>query len=207
MERPYRDNMLHYNWHFFWHWGDGELGNNGVHTIDICRWGLGVDFPSHVAVGGSHLRYHDDQETPDTLTATYQCGEKMLVWEGISWSRPYFNKSTIGMEFRGDDGTLHVDDEGYVIYDAAGKTKDKATSGRGDAEHLKDFLDAVRDGHRTAADIEDGHRSALFCHLGNIAYRTGSALDIDPSNGHIRGNPEAEKYWQRQYRSGWKPSV
>jgi predicted dehydrogenase len=207
MERPYRDNMLHYNWHWFWHWGDGELGNNGVHTIDLCRWALGVDYPTHVAVNGGHLRYDDDQETPDTMTASYRCGDKLLVWEGISWSKPYVNNSGIGVELRGDGGTLHVDDTGYTIYDTEGESKGKVKGGRGDAEHLKDFLDAVHDGHRTAADIEEGHKSALFCHLGNIAYRTGSTLELDAANGHIVGSGEAQKYWQREYRPGWKPVV
>jgi predicted dehydrogenase len=206
-ERPYRDNILHYNWHFFWHWGDGELGNNGVHTIDLCRWALGVDYPSRVTIAGGRLRYDDDQQTPDTVTATYQFGKKLLVWEGLSWSHPYFRRSAIGIELRGEAGTLHVDDGGYTLYDRSSKEIEKHKAGRGDAEHLKDFLDAVRDGHRTAADIEDGHKSALLCHLGNIAYRTGSILETDPSNGHIRNNAEAEKFWRREYRPGWKPTV
>jgi predicted dehydrogenase len=113
----------------------------------------------------------------------------------------------IGIELRGEAGTLHVDDGGYTIYDPRGKEVEKQQAGRGDAEHLKDFLDAVRDGHRTAADIEDGHKSALLCHLGNIAYRTGTVLETDPASGHIRNNPEAEKYWRREYRPGWKPAV
>jgi predicted dehydrogenase len=206
-ERPFRDNMLHYNWHFFWHWGNGELGNNGVHVVDLCRWALGVDYPSRVTVAGGRLRYDDDQETPDTLTATYHCGDKLMVWEDVSWSEHYVNASSIGVELRGAEGSLHVDDEGYTIYDPEGKAIDKGQGGRGDAEHLRDFLDAVRDGHRTNADIEEGHKSALFCHLGNIAYRIGAPLEIDPANGHIRDNAAAQKYWQREYRAGWKPHV
>ena len=70
-ERPYRDNILPYFWHWYWHWGTGELGNNGVHALDMCRWGLGVDYPTHVSSGGGRYRYDDDGQTPDTHTVTY----------------------------------------------------------------------------------------------------------------------------------------
>ena len=203
-ETPFRDNILHYNWHFFWQWGDGELGNNGVHTIDICRWALGVDYPSRVTVAGSRLRYDDDQETPDTTTATFECGDKIIAWENVSWLKNYQTESSIGIEIRGADGTLVLDDGGYTIYDSERKVVEKDQGGRGDAEHLADFLDAVRDGNRTHADIEEGHKSALFCHLGNIAYRTGKPIEVDPDNGHVRDNAEAQSLWSLDYRPGWK---
>jgi predicted dehydrogenase len=206
-ERPYRDNILHYNWHFFWHWGDAELGNNGVHTIDICRWALGVDYPSRVTVAGRRLRFDDDQETPDTGGAIYECGDAMITWEQISWLPPYKASSTIGIEIRGTEGTMLLDDGGYVIYDLERKVVDKHTASRGDAEHLADFLKAVRDGSRPNADIEEGHKSALFCHLGNIALQTGKSIDVDPATGHIRDNLEAQTLWAREYREGWAPTV
>jgi predicted dehydrogenase len=205
--QPYRDNLIHYNWHFFWHWGNGELGNNGVHMIDVCRWAMGVDFPSKVVASGSKLRFDDDQETPDTCTATYDFDGRTIVWEGISWSPVYQSNSSIGMEFRGENGTLYVDDGGYTIYDHDRKVKENEKSGGGDAEHLSNFLDAVREGSKPNADVEDGHKSTLLCHLGNIACRTGKSLEIDPTNGHIRNNSAAEALWAREYRSGWIPGV
>ena len=206
-ERPFRDNTLHYNWHFFWNWGDGEIGNNGVHSIDICRWALGVDFPTRVTFAGKRLRYDDDQETPDTANAIFECGDKMIVWEQICWLRPVESSSIFGIEIRGTEGLLKLDDEGAKIYDAERKLVDEFHGGRGDSEHLRDFLDAVRDGHRTNANIEEGHKSALFCHLGNIAYRTGQSVQTDPATGRILENPAAEKLWAREYRSGWAPKV
>lgn len=204
-EMPYRDNMLHYNWHFFWQWGDGEIGNNGVHTIDICRWALGVDYPTRVTVAGARLRYDDDQQTPDTCTATFQCGDKIIAWESVGWLRNYQSQSVIGIEIRGESGTLVLDDDGYTIYDPDRRVVERGAGGRGDAEHLADFLTAVRDGHRTAADVEEGHKSALLCHLGNAAYRTGQSIDVDPTNGHIKNNAAAQSLWSCRYRSEeWK---
>jgi predicted dehydrogenase len=201
--RPYQDNVVHYNWHFFWHWGNGELGNNGVHTIDICRWALGVDYPSRVTAAGAKLRYDDDQQTPDTSTVTFDCDGRTMVWEGISWLRSHASKSQIGIELRGENGTLFVDDSGYTIYDREQKVVEKDTGSRGDDEHLRGFLDAVRNGSRPNADIEEGHRSTMFCHLGNIAYRTGQSLETDPTSGRILNNPAADALWAREYRKGW----
>ncbi|MCI0333069.1 MAG: Gfo/Idh/MocA family oxidoreductase [Planctomycetes bacterium] len=204
--RPYQDNLIHYNWHFFWHWGNGELGNNGVHTIDLCRWALGVDYPSKVTAWGAKLRFDDDQETPDTCTVIYDCDGRLLVWEGISWTRRNDNKSQIGIDLRGENGAIYVDDSGYTIYDPTGKAVESEKLGRGDAEHLQNFLDAVRNGASLNMDIEEGHKSTMFCHLGNIAYRTGQPLAVDSSTGHIVNNPAAEALWSREYRDGWMPN-
>ena len=82
---PYIDNRVHYNWHWFWQWGNGELGNNGIHTLDLCRWGLGVSYPSRVTSVGGRYAYRDDQETPDTHTVGFEFGhEKMITWHGAS---------------------------------------------------------------------------------------------------------------------------
>jgi predicted dehydrogenase len=204
-EKPFRDNVIHYNWHFFWHWGNGELGNNGVHTVDICRWALGVDFPTRVTCAGSRLRYDDDQQTPDTTTAVYECGDKLITWENVSWTRAPHTDSTIGMEFYGTDGMMVIDDDGFTVCDPLRKVVEKQTGSRGDREHIQDFLTAVVDGHRTNADIEEGHKSALFCHLGNIAYRTGQSIAVDPQSGHVIDNSNAQALWSREYREGWMP--
>ena len=208
-EQPYRDNVLPYNWHFFWHWGNGELGNNGVHTIDVCRWALGIDYPTKVTAAGAKLRYpDDDQETPDTYTVHYECGDRVIVWEGISWSPPYSNNAGIGIELRGDEGTLYVDDDGYTIYDLKRKVVEQDKGGRGDAEHLAGFLEAVRNNSQPKFDIEEGHKSTMFCHLGNIAYRMGETIETDPATGHIKNNAAAaDKYWACEYRQGWMPGV
>ncbi|BBO33307.1 Gfo/Idh/MocA family protein [Lacipirellula parvula] len=206
-ERPFQSNAIPYNWHFFWQWGNGEIGNNGVHSIDICRLALGVDYPTRVTCAGGRLRYDDDQETPDTSTAIFECGDKLITWEQICWMRPIESSSIFGIEIRGTEGALCLNDEGAVIYDLDRNVVEDFEGSRGDAEHLRDFLDAVRDGHRTAASIEEGHKSALFCHLGNIAYRTGQSVDVDATTGRLLNKSMGQDLWSCEYREGWAPAV
>lgn len=205
--QPYRDNLLHYNWHFFWHWGDGELGNNGVHTIDICRWVLGVDFPDRVTVAGSKLRFDDDQQTPDTINATFECDGKIISWSAVSWSPPYAVGGDVGIEIRGEDGIMTLGDSGFTIYDNNRKVVEEFKAPSDGYAHLKNFASAVREGATPNAGVVDGHRSALLCHLGNISYRTGESLEIDSTTGKIKDNDTAQKYWACEYRDGWLPKA
>ena len=86
--REYLDNVVHYNWHWRWHWGNGELGNNGIHTLDLCRWGLDVTYPTRVTSSGGRYAFDDDQETPDTQTVAFEFdGGKSITWEGLSCNR------------------------------------------------------------------------------------------------------------------------
>lgn len=202
-ERPYRDNILHYNWHFFWHWGNAEIGNNGVHLIDVCRWALGVDFPSRVTCTGKRMRFDDDQQTPDVTSAWFDCGEKAIAWEAVSWTNPLNPDDAIGIEIRGTKGSLEINDARCVIYDLDRKVIEEFTGTRGDAEHIRNFLDSVHGEGKPAASIEDGHRSAAFCHLGNIAWRTGVAVETDPKTGRPTDAEIAKQHWGCEYRPGW----
>lgn len=206
--RPYQSNLIHYNWHWRWHWGNGELGNNGVHVLDLCRWGLGVDFPTRVTSSGGRYCYDDDQETPDTHAVCFEFPEKRAAsWEGLSCSKHGNGFVT----FYGENGTLELESNGrHTVYDAGDKKKDTfASSSLGDKEHVVNLLDAIRNDKplELNAEIEIGHRSTLLCHLGNIAHRTGRALRCDPSNGHILDDAEAMALWRREYQKGWEPTV
>ena len=206
-EQPYRSNILHYTWHNFWHWGNGEIGNNGVHTIDICRWAMGIDFPSRVDVHGCKLRYEDDQQTPDTMNASFQCGDKLITWEGVSWSDPYQTGNQIGIELRGTEGTLFINDGGMTIYDLDRKPVEKLSGSRGDTEHIEDFLTCIRAGGTPHANLDEGHRSVMFCHLANIAHRCGQSLDLDPKTGHLIDGGPGQDLWQIEYRDQWMPTL
>lgn len=206
-ELPYKDNYLHYFWHNFWQWGTGELGNNGVHGLDLCRWGLGVDFPTRVVAGGGKYRYDDDQQTPDTYTVTFEFGDRAIFWEGLSWSPRGMEGENFGATFHGERGTLVISGSGYAIYSLTNKEIANSTGSGGDAVHMKDFLDSIRNHRRPHADIAEGHKSTLLCHLGNIALRVGRSLRCDPLTGHILDDAAAMALWKRDYRPGWEPVV
>jgi predicted dehydrogenase len=204
---PYRTNILPYNWHWFWNWGNGELGNNGVHMLDVCRWGMKVDFPIEVSSIGGRFRYHDDQETPDTNVVTFKFdGDKMIRWEGLSCNRMPAG-SAPDVRFLGENGSLDIVGGGYVQYDGAGKQVKKASGSNDDSVHIANFLSAVRSDTPLTAEIEEGYKSTLLCHLGNISYRTGRTIRFDPETRAIAGDKDATAYWSREYREGWEPKV
>ena len=208
---PYMSNRIHYNWHWFWHWGNGELGNNGVHTLDICRWGLGVDYPIHVASTGGRWHFEDDQETPDTHTVGFVFeGRKSITWQGHSCNRRSHRKGEF-VTFYGDNGAMEVDSNGaYVIYDPRDKELEKVSApSRGDREHMQNLVDAIRnEKHRELnAEVEEGHKSTLLCHLGNIAHRVSRTLHCSAENGHIQHDDDAMNLWKREYAKGWEPKI
>jgi predicted dehydrogenase len=206
--KPFHDNYLHYNWHWFWHWGNGELGNNGVHSLDLGRWGLAVDFPTHVTSGGGRYRYQDDQETPDTHVVTFDFdGGKSITWEGLSCNGYQLGGSRADAVFYGDEGAIAITAGGYTIHDLKGKAIKTERGPGGDPDHQNNFLDAIRGQARPNSEIEEGHRSTLLCHLGNIAHRKGRALRCDPTNGHILHDADAMTLWSREYEKGWEPKV
>lgn len=218
----FRDNILHYNWHWFWNWGTGEALNNGTHFVDIARWGLQVDYPTKVTSTGGRYRYKDDWETPDTQVIGLEFGNGSLItWEGRSCNGLNSEGATVGVIFYGENGSLQINgDNGYKIYDLKSKlvkeVKNETVFIEGnltnpsqtlDAYHIQNFFSAIKSGANLNSDIVSGHQSTLLVQLGNIAQRTGSSLDIDPSNGHILNNKEALKYWGREYQAGWEPKV
>ncbi|MBL8793119.1 MAG: Gfo/Idh/MocA family oxidoreductase [Planctomycetia bacterium] len=202
--RPFRSNYLHYNWHWFWHWGNGELGNNGVHSIDLCRWGLGVEYPIQVSSTGGRFRHDDDQETPDTSTATFQFeGGKAITWTGLSCNRRPGGRAA-DVIFHGAHGSLALGDGSYTLYDEKGREISHRAGMRDDSAHVLNFLEAIRTGARLNSDIEEGHKSTLLCHLGNISYRTRRLLRCNPKDGSIIDDREAQALWKREYEKGWQ---
>ena len=208
--QPFVSNRLHYNWHWVWHYGNGELGNNGVHSLDVSRWGLGVDYPVRVTSSGGRYVYDDDQQTPDTHVVSFEFpGGKQAVWEGISCNRHGIDGDSFGVNFLGDNGSLHITSGGYKLFSKSNKLVEEKKGARADQEHINNFVAAIRanDHGLLNAEIETGHKSTLLCHLGNIAHRTGRSLNCDPANGHILNDADAMKYWKRDYAPGWEPTV
>jgi predicted dehydrogenase len=222
---PYKDGLIHYNWHWFWHWGTGEALNNGTHEVDVARWGLGVDFPTRVTSVGGRYHFKDDWETPDTqIVAMDYPGRISLVWECRSSNGRKIEGADRGIIFYGENGSLDTGNDGYKVYDLDGKlvTEVKTESaetnnlqGRNtsspslvmDSQHVADFLDAIKNNRRPNCDVETGFKSVVAMQLGNIAWRVGRDLNIDPKNGHIIGDQEAQKLWSRTYEKGWEPKL
>jgi predicted dehydrogenase len=220
-EREYTANRLHYNWHWFWDYGNGDLGNQGIHQIDMARWGLGVKYPTKVNAIGGHFMFDDDQETPNTLNVSFEFGQgaqkKMLVFEvrhwmsnheaGIGEPKP---GNTVGTTFYGPKGYLSIWDEDTHRYQSWIGREQTPGPGSSDAalmgNHWANFIDVVRS--RKAEDlhapIEEGAISTTLVHLANISYRLGRTLHFDSESYSCKGDTEANRMFTREYR---KPFV
>jgi predicted dehydrogenase len=220
--RDYQDNLIHYNWHWFWHWGTAETCNNGTHEIDMCRWFLGVDYPTKVTSAGGRYAFKDDWQTPDTQVATFEFGNnKSITWEGRSCNKMNVEGASRGFSIYGDKGTLvNYGNDDYKIFDADNKlVKEVHTSAKNDGTntvsatgnldlfHFNNFVDAIRGETKINCPIDEGHKTVLLCHLANISQRTGRTLHCDPKNGLIMNDPAAMKFWRREYEKGWEPKV
>jgi len=225
-KRPFSRNRFHYNWHWFWDYGNGDLGNQGIHEIDIARWGLGVRYPVKVSAIGNHFLFDDDQETPNTLNATFEFDDagkkKMMVFEvrpwisnhegGISESRGGPGKAypnTIGNLFYGSKGYMAID--GYTSYKTwLGKEQEPGPARSGDGDHYLNFIDAVRSRKRANlnAEIEEGAISTVLVHLANISYRVGRTLHFDAAAYRCVGDEQATSLFTRSYRAPFEvPTV
>ena len=217
---PYRDNIIHYNWHWFKRWGTGEICNNGTHEIDVARWLLGVDSPIAVSSNGHRNHFADDWEFPDAQDATFEFADgKTIVWHGQSCNGlPMYGRSR-GTMLLGTAGSLIIDQDGWVIADLRNKVvKQSIATEKGDALnttgddwltelHMKNFVAAIRTGAKLNAPISDGAKTGMLCHLGTIAHQTGRKLKIDPATGHVVGDADAMSRWSREYAPDWAPSV
>jgi predicted dehydrogenase len=199
----------HYDWHWLWHWGNGELGNNGIHYLDILRWGLKAEYPLRVTYNGGRYCFKDKQETPDTGTAVYDFGHAGAEWVQSSCHPRAAEKPLAEVMFYGDNGTMAVNRDTWTVFDPKGVEVSKGKGkGGGDAAHIGNFLDAIRGNAKLNSPIAEGQKSTMLCHLGNIAYRTNTVVRCDPKTGKMIDNPEGEKLWQRPaYRKGWEVKV
>ena len=198
--RPFNPNRFHYNWHWFWDYGTGELGNWGVHLLDIARWGLAVEYPNQVAaVGGKH-HFDDDQQTPDTLFVNYAYPGKTITWEHRLWSAHGMEGRSAAVAFCGDRGTLIVDRGGWKVYGQ----KESASAGPSDLldPHLRNFVDCIKTRNVPVCSLETGHISSALCHLGNIAYRVGHSIAVDAVSGTI-DDDAARQMARCDYRAPW----
>ncbi|HVP90552.1 MAG TPA: Gfo/Idh/MocA family oxidoreductase [Terriglobales bacterium] len=218
--RPYKDNIHPYNWHWFWNWGTGETLNNGTHEVDVCRWALGAGYPESVTASGGRYHFQDDWEFYDTLVTSFDYGDRMITWEGMSCQgKQYYGRSR-GVTIHGTEGTVLVDRDGYQVFslddkplsefDARQKrstTQDLQSIDDMTTRHFRNLIDGIRKGGRLRAPVEEGNVSVTMLQLSNIAWKVGRALRLDRQTGHVVGDDAAMAMWGREYERGWEPKV
>ena len=225
-ERPFNRNRFHYNWHWHWDYGNGDMGNQGVHEMDVARWGLGVTLPAKVSAVGSHVMFDDAQETPNVLMAMMEFpnpkggGEKkkILQFEVRHWmtnpegnhlgsaesqNNSYLTSSenVVGNIFYGSEGYMLKDVDQWRTY--MGKRREPGASGKGIGNHFQNFADAIRanDPSKLTSPVQEGFYSCALIHLANISYRLGRTIDFDPDTQTIRNDEEASRMLTREYRA------
>jgi len=210
--QAYRKNSLPGRWRWWYNWGTGDMGNDGVHDIDIARWGLGVDtHPTKItAIGGKYF-FDDDQQWPDTQYVVFEydsdgkVGQKrQFIFEQRIWS-PYVQEGhENGCAYYGTKGMMIFGKKfGYDIYGLRNKLIESVAGTGPDLQaHHDDFLSAIKTSRQPNADIAINHLSTALCHLGNIATRTGRALRFDPDKEYVLGDEESNRLVRREYREG-----
>ena len=210
---PFQKNRFHYDWHWWYAFGTGDMGNDGVHEMDIARWGLGVEtHPTTVAAIGGKYAYDDDQQFPDTQYVSYEypgdgsVGQRrQLVFELRLWSRYGLDEGIDnGNAFYGTKGWMLLSKRGILkVFDERNRPVEIPGTPPSMANHQQNFLDAIRTGQPPTAEIAVGHLSATLCHLGNIAARLGRSLNFDPKTERILGDEQANALVKRNYRDHW----
>ena len=203
--RPFNPNRFHYNWHYQWDYGNGDLGNQGVHQMDLARWGLGVGLPSKVSAMGGMFLFDDDKQVPNVVTTAFHypdAGKKgrMLVFEVRPWQTNDEGGVKIGDLFYGSEGYMAIDSyDSYKTF--LGPKGEPGPSREEGGDHYGNFLAAVkaRDPKILTADIEEGHLSSALCHLGLISAKLGRSFALDPKSEQVVGDEEANKLLKGPY--------
>jgi predicted dehydrogenase len=183
-DSPVHRRQFHYDWHWQWNWGNGDLGNQGIHEMDVARWGLGKnEMPRSVISLGGRFGYVDDGQTANTQLAVFDYGDTELIFEVRGLSTKPYRGASVGIVFHCTDGYLVVNNynssrayspSGELLRTFAGKPESPL--------HYNNFVSAVRSRRREdlKADIEQGHLSSALCHLANISYRLGRPTNFEP---------------------------
>lgn len=218
--KEFKNILEDYVWHWFWHWGTAETGNNATHELDVARWALQVEHPELVHIDAGKRHFVDDPwEMYDTMTATYQFANgRTIIWDGKSRNNYDTYGGGRGTVIYGSEGSVYVDRGGYRLYDRGGKLlKERKSSGEegsvglgggGDMTtlHVQNFIDSVRGNAKPNSHIKEGALSSNLAHYPNIAYRAGkNVLMVDPWNGRLKDKKVHKEFWGREYEPGWEP--
>jgi len=209
-KRKFNRNRFHSAWHWHWDYGTGDIGNDGVHQIDLGRWALGLKAPKSVVAMGAKLGSRGDaQETPDSMVVTWEYDNLMFVYEQRDFTPYRMQGHRVDNDniIYGEEGYIMIDRDGYRVFHAKGERGPEYNKKWADSpRHYQNFIDCVKSRRQDEliADIEEGHYSALLCHLGNISYRTGRRLQFDGETERFINDDEANRYLGRDYREGFE---
>jgi len=222
-ERPFNPRRFHGHWRWFFDYGTGDLGNDGVHRIDVARWALdtagkaqGLEplyMPTRISALGGKWYFDDIQEWPDTLQATYEFGDRkqdspgrLLSYEMRLWPPYRYNDETEGAILYGDKGYIIIGNRRWRAFDPSGKVVAQGSGENGGASHMRNFLDCMRSRKRPNADLETvGHPSSILCHAANVSWRVGRQVTLDPDTETFIGDHEANAFRTRPvYRKPWE---
>ena len=202
--RPFTRNLVHYNWHWHWDYGNGDVGNQGIHETDLCMWGLDVGLPTKITSMGGKFLWDDCKEVPEVQTSIYHypAEKKMIQFEVRHWCTNLEDGAGVGNIFYGDKGYMVV--KGYDTYETyLGQDRTPGQKGKDGGDHYKNFIDAVRAHDKTMlhAPVETAHLSSGLAHLGNISYRLGRQLTFNPKAEKFINDTDADKMLTRNYRA------
>jgi len=208
-EREFSSNYVHYNWHWFWDYGNGDIGNQGVHEMDIARWGLGVGLPQKVQAMGGRFLFHDGKEVPNVLTTSFSYPQenKLLEFEVRPWIGNHEsgftsgNKNDLGVLFYGSEGYMAVRYFEYKTF--LGQKREPGPSQQSTHHRFERFIAGVRSRkiEDLGVDVEEGHLTVSLCHLANAAYRMGRSLEFDADTEKFVGDADANQMLKRTYRT------
>lgn len=217
-KQPFSKNLVHYNWHWNWEYGNGDVGNQGIHETDLCMWGLDVGLPTKITSMGGKFLWDDAKEVPEVLTSVYHYPDenKIIQFEVRPWVTNTEQGVTVGNIFYGEKGILVVD--GYSKYATyMGQNREPGKSGDDGAReasgmdrgaggtdgHFANFIEAVRKHDKSILNgpVETAHLSSGLAHLGNIAYRLERVLTFNPKTEKFVDDKEADKMLTRKYRA------
>lgn len=208
----FNENLVHYNWHWFWAFGNGDIGNQGVHEMDIARWSIaGATLPRSVISVGGRFGYTDQGETPNTQIAVYDFGPSQLIFEVRGLPTPAYHNQMAGNVFHMEEGLIVPERGGHKFYrkgsttgeviprSEAGTRRGPSAGGSGENNHFGNFIAAIHTGRKEDlnADIQEGHYSAALCHLAHISYRLGTNAPFNPRTNAFGDNREAVETLQR----------
>jgi predicted dehydrogenase len=180
--RPLNRLSLHYDWHWQWDYGNGDLGNQGIHQMDVCRWGLNKsELPRAALSLGGRFGYIDDGETANTQICWFDYGNSQeVIFEVRGLETKPLRSVTVGNIFHCADGYMVMPNyTTAIVYDRDGKELQRFT---GADTHYQNFISCVRSRRRQDlnGEVLEGHLSSAMCHLGNISYRLGQQQAFVP---------------------------